>query len=82
VSIPFQPLDIKGMRLENRLVRSATHDGCSTERGEITDKSVALYAGLAQGGAGLIVTGYACVHPTGQSFLLRLPLITMTVYRD
>ena len=69
MSVLFQPLDIKGMRLKNRLVRSATHDGCSTERGEITGKSVALYAGLAQGGAGLVITGYACVDPTGQSFL-------------
>ncbi len=68
MSIIFEPITIHGMALKNRFVRSATHDGCSSERGEITDKSLELYSRLAQGGVGLIVTGFAYVHWTGPAF--------------
>jgi len=68
MSILFEPIEIHGMRLKNRFVRSATHDACSSERGEITDKTIELYSRLAQGGAGLLVTGFAYVHQSGQQF--------------
>lgn len=69
MSILFEPIAIRGMRLKNRFVRSATHDSCSSERGEITDKNIELYSRLAQGGVGLIATGFAYVHRTGQVFV-------------
>ncbi len=69
MSVLFEPIEIHGMPLKNRFVRSATHDGCSSEQGKITDKTIELYAGLARGGVGLIVTGFACVHRTGAAFL-------------
>ncbi len=53
------------MELKNRLVRSATYDGCS-EEGFITEKQMDLYKRLAQGGVGLIITGITCVHRRGQ----------------
>lgn len=55
------------MTLKNRLVRSATHDGMATEKGEVTDGQVDLYRTLAEGGVGLIVSGATAVHPGGAS---------------
>ena len=69
MSILFEPLEINGMQLKNRFVRSATHDGCSNEKGEITDKSIELFSRLAQGGTGLLVAGFSYVHRSGQAFL-------------
>jgi 2,4-dienoyl-CoA reductase-like NADH-dependent reductase (Old Yellow Enzyme family) len=69
MSILFEPIEIHGMQLRNRFVRSATHDACSNERGEMTDKTMALFSQLAQGGAGLLVAGFAYVHRSGQTFL-------------
>ena len=68
MSILFQPIEIGGMKLKNRFVRSATHDACSNEQGEITDKTIELYSKLAQNDPGLIITGFAYVHRNGQVF--------------
>lgn len=67
MSILFEPTTIRGMQLKNRFVRSATYEACATEQGEITDESIKLYSKLAQGGVGLIITGFAYVHRTGQA---------------
>ncbi len=66
-SSAFQPGEIGGMTLKNRLVRSATHDGMATENGEVTDAQVRLYETLAEGGVGLIVSGAAAAHSSGAS---------------
>jgi len=68
-SLLFEPIEIHGMQLKNRFVRSATYEACSTERGEITDKAIELYSRLAQGGVGLLITGLAYVHRNGQALL-------------
>ena len=56
------------MSLRNRFVRSATYDGCADSDGHVTEKQVELLSDLAEGGVGLIVTGIAYVHPSGQRF--------------
>jgi 2,4-dienoyl-CoA reductase-like NADH-dependent reductase (Old Yellow Enzyme family) len=64
----FEPITIKGMTLQNRIMRSATWDGTADESGGVTEDSLKLYRALAEGGIGLIVTGYAFVsHPLGQA---------------
>ncbi|MFC1814659.1 NADH:flavin oxidoreductase [Thermodesulfobacteriota bacterium] len=68
MSILFEPIEFGGMKLKNRIIRSATHDACSNEKGEITDKSINLFSKLAQGGAGLLIAGFAYVHRSGQTF--------------
>ncbi len=67
MSILFEPINIGGIEIPNRFVRSATHDGFSTVDGVITDESVAFIEDLAKGGVGLIVVGFAYVTPTGQA---------------
>lgn len=64
-SILFEPTKIKSMDLRNRFVRSATYDGCA-DKGSVTEKQISLYASLAEGGVGLIITGITYVHNKGQ----------------
>jgi len=63
----FEPYRIGRLELKNRFVRSATWDATADSSGAVTEKSVALYRKLGQGGVGLIVSGYAFVSPLGQA---------------
>ena len=63
----FTPMKIKKMEVPNRFVRSATGDRLTEGPGYVSDKKIALYSRLAEGGVGLIITGVARVHPTGQT---------------
>ena len=64
-SILFEPTKIKNMDLRNRFARSATYDGCA-DKNYVTEKQMSLYATLAEGGVGLIITGITYVHNKGQ----------------
>ena len=61
------PANLSKMQLRNRFIRSATYDGSADETGGVTDRSVKLIEGLAAGGVGLVVTGYAFVSREGQA---------------
>jgi 2,4-dienoyl-CoA reductase-like NADH-dependent reductase (Old Yellow Enzyme family) len=74
VSILFEPMKIKNLELRNRFVRSATYDGCADEAGHITDKHIKMFADLADGGIGLIITGLAYVHHSGQIFPTQMSI--------
>ncbi|MFB0526138.1 MAG: NADH:flavin oxidoreductase [bacterium] len=63
----FEPIKINRMVLKNRFVRTATAERMSPPNGEFTREMVNLYTRLAQGGAGLIITGHAYVHPLGKA---------------
>jgi 2,4-dienoyl-CoA reductase-like NADH-dependent reductase (Old Yellow Enzyme family) len=73
----FEETTINGMVLSNRLVRSATWEGMSEPDGRPTQEMAAFYGRLARGGVGLIVTGFAFVHPEGK----QLPG-KMGIHRD
>ena len=62
----FEQTAIGGMGLRNRLVRSATWEGMCEKDGRPTERLAACYRALAEGGAGLIITGYAFVRPDGR----------------
>jgi 2,4-dienoyl-CoA reductase-like NADH-dependent reductase (Old Yellow Enzyme family) len=66
MSVLFDPVEIKGMALRNRFVRSATYDGCAERNGHVSERQLGMYEELARGGVGLIITGIAYVHPSGQ----------------
>ncbi|MHA1459471.1 MAG: oxidoreductase, partial [Promethearchaeota archaeon] len=59
---------IGSIEIKNRFIRSATFEGMATEDGYVTDKHVKLYKELAEGGVGLIITGYAYVQESGKAF--------------
>ncbi len=62
----FDKTDIKGMTLKNRIVRSATWEGMCEADGRPTEKLIKCYRDLAEGGTGLIVSGYTFVRPEGK----------------
>ena len=66
MSILFEPAQIGRMSVPNRLVRSATYDGCTEKDGHVTQKQLRLFRDLASGGTGLLITGITYVHPLGQ----------------
>ena len=55
----FEQTYIGTMQVKNRFIRSATWENMTTNDGHMTDKLYAIYEALAQGGVGLIITGYA-----------------------
>ena len=58
---------IADLTLENRLVRSATFEGAMTEGGKATERMLGIYKDLAQGGVGMIITGYMSVMLNGKA---------------
>ena len=66
MSILFESIKIKNMALQNRFVRSATGDGSADQAGQITERQIKIFADLADGGIGLIVTGLSYVHASGR----------------
>ena len=65
--VPYlAPGRIGTLEIRNRLVRAATSETMATDRGEVTDQLIGLYAKLADGGAGLLMTGHIYVEPRGQ----------------
>lgn len=77
MSTLFEETNLKNVTLRNRLVRSATWEGMCDEQGRVTPKLVEWYRALAQGGVGLIITGYACVRKDGIQMCGM-----MSAYRD
>ena len=66
MSVLFEKSRIKNMALENRLVRSATHEGMADEKGFPTPDLFKLYERLAKGGVGLIISGFSYVNQNGK----------------
>jgi 2,4-dienoyl-CoA reductase-like NADH-dependent reductase (Old Yellow Enzyme family) len=67
MSILFEPGNIAGLELKNRLVRSATAEKMCDQDGRPEQAMIDLYGELARGGVGLIVTGHAFVHGSGKA---------------
>ncbi|MFX1456717.1 MAG: NADH:flavin oxidoreductase [Promethearchaeota archaeon] len=61
----FSPGKIGNVELKNRIIRSATWTGAATENGYITDKLIAIYNKVAEGGTGLIISGYIGIEAAG-----------------
>jgi 2,4-dienoyl-CoA reductase-like NADH-dependent reductase (Old Yellow Enzyme family) len=62
----YDKVNIGTLELPNRFVRSATWEGMCDEHGRPTAKLAGLYRELAEGGVGLVITGYTVVHPRGR----------------
>jgi 2,4-dienoyl-CoA reductase-like NADH-dependent reductase (Old Yellow Enzyme family) len=63
----FESTEIKGLKLSNRFVRSATWEGMAGDDGSVTQALVDLMARLAEGGVGLIISSHAYIKPEGQA---------------
>ncbi|MGD8563362.1 MAG: NADH:flavin oxidoreductase [Desulfarculaceae bacterium] len=62
----FTPWQINQLTIPNRLLRSATWEGTALDDGTPTENTANITAELAEGGVGLIITGYAFVLPWGK----------------
>lgn len=67
MSILFSPFKLGSLDLSNRLVRSATAERMSDVDGRPLPPLKDLYAELARGGVGLIITGHMYVHTSGKA---------------
>ncbi|MCL7476065.1 MAG: NADH:flavin oxidoreductase [ANME-2 cluster archaeon] len=63
----FEPIDINGLHIPNRFVRSATHEWLAEEDGTPTPAIGDMYEELAKYEVGLIISGYSYVDPAGKS---------------
>jgi len=68
MSILFEPITVGKLEIKNRFLRSATYYALSDRDGFIGQESVELIGRLVENEVGLIVTGYAYVMKSGQSF--------------
>jgi len=63
----LSPLQLRNLTLPNRLIRSATYEGLADPDGFPLAELGALYAGLAAGGVGTIITGFAYISREGRA---------------
>jgi 2,4-dienoyl-CoA reductase-like NADH-dependent reductase (Old Yellow Enzyme family) len=68
----FETTTINGLELRNRLVRSATWEGLGDPDGAVNDRVVEVNRRLADGGVGLIITGYMAVRGDGRQHATQL----------
>lgn len=70
----FEPVELKNLKLRNRLVRSATWENVANMNGVIGGDAYRIYRELAAGGVGAIVTGFTSVAANDYYFggMMRL----------
>ncbi|NTV98684.1 MAG: NADH:flavin oxidoreductase [Chlorobiaceae bacterium] len=66
-SAVFGTATISGIQLQNRLIRSATHESMAESSGAPSAAHEKLYTDIAKGGAGAVITGYAGVQQDGRT---------------
>ena len=62
----FETSSLAGIRMKNRIFRSATYEGMCDALGHPQPSYYKLYEKISGGGAGAIITGYVAVHRTGR----------------
>ncbi|MDR1620851.1 MAG: NADH:flavin oxidoreductase [Synergistaceae bacterium] len=68
----FDPVGIGGLKLKNRLFRSATQEGAADENGHVSPTLFGIYKNLAAGGVGTIITGMVGVDENSRIFPFML----------
>lgn len=61
-----EPLTVNSLQLPNRLVRSSTWEGLAAKEGGCSAGLAGHLGALVSGGAGVVITGFAYVHPSGR----------------
>ena len=64
----FDEVDLNGLKLKNRLVRSATWEDMADSEGHIPKELLNVYEELAKGGVGMIITGFTSVYDNDHLF--------------
>ncbi len=63
----FDRFSLRGITVDNRMVRSATYEKRADVDGFVTDALIEFYKELTLGGIGLLITGNILVHISGRS---------------
>lgn len=63
------------LELENRMIRTASHEGLADRHGAPTQEQYHFYRAFVEGGIGLIITGYAGIMQNGKSSLYHMTMI-------
>lgn len=61
----FEPIEIGSIRIKNRLFRSAMWLSAAGPAGEVTNELISRYVEYAEGGCGLINTGFTYISSQG-----------------
>jgi 2,4-dienoyl-CoA reductase-like NADH-dependent reductase (Old Yellow Enzyme family) len=71
----FSEGKIGTLKLKNRMIRAASHEGLADEKGKPTEKQFQFYKRFVEGGIGLVITGYAGIMQNGKSALYHMTMI-------
>jgi len=72
----FSPIDIRGLKLKNRIVMPPMASYTGTEEGYITPETSQYYRARAAGGVGLIIIEHTYVLPSGRRHRRQLGLVS------
>lgn len=73
----FSPLRLGNLTLPNRIVMAPMSTQLGDEEGHVTPRQIAFYKARAEGGVGMIIVEFCCVHrATGRSEHRQLSLDT------
>jgi 2,4-dienoyl-CoA reductase-like NADH-dependent reductase (Old Yellow Enzyme family) len=61
VKTVFDATDLRGLKLKNRMFRSATWEQLADMDGRPTEEHLQIYRELAEGGIGAVITGFTSV---------------------
>ena len=61
LAVLYEPFQLKGLELKNRLVMAPMHTKFASEAGEVTDRMISYLIERARGGVGLIVLENTCI---------------------
>ena len=75
----YEPIQIAGLRLKNRLISSPTSQADIEPDGTLGVHNIAYFGHKARGGAALVTVGDGIVHPTGQDHPRQVLLYKETV---
>jgi len=78
----FETAEIGKIKLRNRIIRSATHEGLADEQGFPTDSLLKKYETLAKNEVGCIITGFAGVMRNGKSDIFNMLMIDNDLFID
>ncbi|MBK9258468.1 MAG: NADH:flavin oxidoreductase [Polyangiaceae bacterium] len=67
MSGPFEPFDLAGLRLRNRIIKAATFEGM-TPGGRVSEALVKHHRDIAKGGVAMTTVAYCAVEPDGRTF--------------
>ena len=78
----FEGSHLAGVKIMNRIIRSATTLGLADETGRPTDELIEKYIELAQGGVGAIITGFVAIQRNGMPATCNALMIDGDEYVD